>query len=101
MRLKVTKADIKYGQRHNPSNCAIAQSIQRKLKKDKREYADINVLPETVSIQVFEDKKLVTYKTDMPTKGINFIHRFDNEMRVKPFVLSLPFIKTKETALTR
>lgn len=99
MRLKITKNDIKYGQRHNPSNCAIAQSIQRKLAKQKQEIADVCVLPNMVSIQVFEDNKIVTYKTDMPSKGANFVHRFDNEMRVKPFVLSLPFVKTKATLL--
>lgn len=99
MRLQITKNDIKYGQRHNPSNCAIAQSIQRKLSKQKQDIADVCVLPNMVSIQVFEDNKIVTYKTDMPTKGANFVHRFDNEMRVKPFVLNLPFVKTKQISL--
>lgn len=99
MKLSITKNDIKYGQKHNPSNCAIAQSIQRRLKKDKVEYADINVLPENVSIQVFEGKKLVTYNTQMPSKGSNFVHRFDNELKVKPFSLNLPFKKSREKQL--
>jgi len=101
MKLSITKNDIRYGQRHNPSNCAIAQSIQRNLKKNKVEYADINVLPQTVSIQVFEDNKIVTYKTEMPNRGAKFVHRFDNELRVKPFSLSLPFVKTKEAELSK
>lgn len=99
MKLNITKNDIKYGQKHNPSNCAIAQSIQRRLKKDKVEYADINVLPENVSIQVFEGNKLVTYNTQMPNKGSNFVHRFDNELKVKPFSLTLPFKKSREKNL--
>ena len=99
MKLQITKNDIKYGQKHNPSNCAIAQSIQRGLKKKKVEYADINVLPENVSIQVFEGKKLVTYSTEMPAKGSNFVHRFDNELRVKPFSLNLNFLKVREKQL--
>lgn len=99
MKLSITKNDIKYGQKHNPSNCAIAQSIQRRLKKDKVEFADINVLPQNVSIQVFEGNKLVTYNTEMPAKGSSFVHRFDNELRVKPFSLTLPFKKSKEKQL--
>lgn len=99
MKLKITKDDIKYGQRHNPSNCAIAQSIQRRMAKQKQEIADVCVLPNMVSISVFEDNKIVTYKTDMPSKGAQFVHRFDNEIRVKPFVLNLPFVKTKALSI--
>ena len=101
MKLTITKNDIKLGTRHNPSGCAIALSMQRKLRKQKREYADISVLPEHVSMQVFEGDKLVTYSTQMPLKGSSFIHRFDNEMRVKPFSLNLNLVKVRETVLTK
>ena len=96
MRLSITRNDIRNGTRHNPSNCAIARSIQRKMAKSKKDVADINVLPESVSIQVFENNKIVTYSTEMPLKGTNFVHRFDNELRVKPFSLNLRFDKIKE-----
>jgi len=99
MKLSITRNDIREGVRHNPSNCAIARSISRNLGKKKMDVADINVLPETVSIQVFEDNKVVTYNTQMPVKGTNFVHRFDNEMRVRPFQLTLNFEKSKERVL--
>jgi len=101
MKLTISKNDIKYGQKHNPGNCAIALSMQRKLRKQKREYADISVLPENVSMQVFEGSKLVTYGTQMPLKGTNFIHRFDNELRVNPFSLNLNLRKIREVSLTK
>jgi hypothetical protein len=101
MKLNITKNDIRYGQQHNPSNCAIAQSIQRKLRKQKRDYADINVLPDHVSIQVFEEGKLVTYGTPMPFKGSNFVHRFDNDLRVKPFSLNLNLQKIRQVVLAK
>ena len=99
MKLSITRNDIREGVRHNPSNCAIARSIQRNLAKNNMDVADINVLPESVSIQVFESNKIVTYNTNMPLKGTNFVHRFDNEMRVKPFQLTLQFEKSKERVL--
>lgn len=101
MKLSITRNDIREGVRHNPSNCAIARSIQRNLAKNNMDVADINVLPESVSIQVFESNKIVTYSTHMPLKGTNFVHRFDNEMRVKPFQLSLNFAKSKERELLK
>lgn len=101
MKLTINKNDIKLGQKHNPSGCAIALSMQRKLRKQKREYADISVLPEHVSMQVFEGNKLVTYSTTMPLKGTDFVHRFDNELRVKPFSLNLNLKKVREVSLTK
>lgn len=101
MKLTINKNDIKYGQRHNPGNCAIAMSMQRKLQKQKRQVADICVLPENVSMQVFEGNKLVTYGATMPLKASEFVHRFDNELRVKPFSLNLNLRKIREVVLTK
>lgn len=101
MKLTINKNDIKLGQRHNPSNCAIAMSIQRNLQRNKKEVADICVLPENVSMQVFEGNKLVTYGTSMPHKASDFVHRFDNELRVKPFSLTLNFKKIREVVLAK
>jgi len=101
MKLNINKNDIKYGHRHNPANCAIALSIQRNMRRQKREVADICVLPENVSLQVFEGNKLVTYGTNLPVKASEFVHRFDNELRVKPFSLNLNFRKVREVALSK
>jgi hypothetical protein len=52
-------------------------------------------------MQVFEGNKLVTYSTTMPLKGTDFVHRFDNELRVKPFSLNLNLKKVREVSLTK
>jgi hypothetical protein len=93
MNLKITKNDIKNGKQHDPANCAIARSMKRKCKNNKKQIADISILPGHASLSVYEGNKIVVYGAKMPIKGSQFVYDFDNGVSTKPLNLILPFKK--------
>lgn len=96
MNLKITKSDIKNGKIHDPANCAIARSIKRGYAKKHKmnEIVDVNVFADHASISVYESNKIVTYSAKMNNKATQFVYNFDNNVRVKPLYLNIPFKQT-------
>jgi len=93
MNLKITKNDIKNGKQHDPANCAIARSMKRKCKNNKKQIADISILPGHASLSVYEGNKIVVYGAKMNNKASQFVYDFDNGASAKPLNLVLPFKK--------
>jgi hypothetical protein len=85
--LKITKANIKNGERANPGNCPIANSIRGKIKN----VIYVSVMPGEATIKVKQGKTIAAYKGILPKKGYNFIKNFDVGSKVSPFTLSLKF----------
>ena len=96
MNLKITKSDIKSGKIHDPANCAIARSIKRGYAKKHKmnDIVDVNVFADHASISVYESNKIVTYSAKMNNKATQFVYNFDNNVRVKPLYLNIPFKQT-------
>jgi len=95
LNFRITKNDIKGGEKSNPSNCAIARSVKRNKKvniKSVSVFHDVCILKKT-------DKsgKLVSYVAALPTNAQNFVRNFDHSLRVQPFSLNLNFVKTSHT----
>lgn len=90
--LRITKSDIKYGERSNPSKCAIARSVKRNK----------NLIINSVSVfhdvciirKINKTGKMSSYVASLPEKAQNFVRNFDHELKVLPFALNLNFTKT-------
>jgi len=96
MKFNITHNDIKLGKKHDPAGCAIARSVLRKFASKN---AKVSVLPEHLSIQVFDDKKITTWSCKMPRKATQFVYQFDNDASVKPFVADLDLKRNKSFVL--
>ena len=92
LNFKITKNDIKDGERSNPSNCAIARSVKRNKNitvKSVSVFHDVCILK-----KVNKAGKLSSYVASLPEKAQNFVRNFDHNLKVIPFALNLNFIKT-------
>jgi hypothetical protein len=90
--LKITKSDIKDGERSNPSNCAIARSVKRNKNvsvKSVSVFHDVCILK-----KINRAGKISSYVASLPEKAQNFVRNFDHNLKVLPFALNLSFVKT-------
>ena len=92
LKLNITKANISNGSKANPGKCPIANS----LKDSILNITQVSVLPNEASIRVKRGKKILCYKSKLSTKAYNFIRKFDDGRRVKPFSLTLDFVQQKK-----
>ena len=98
LNFKITKNDIKNGERSNPSNCAIARSVKRNKNIDIKSvsvFHDVCILKKTNSYG-----KLVSYAAYLPQKAQTFVRNFDHKLKVSPFALNLNFFKTSHSMAT-
>lgn len=92
LNFKITKNDIKDGERSNPSNCAIARSVKRNkniIVKSVSVFHDVCILKKTN-----KSGKISNYVASLPEKAQNFVRNFDHNLKVLPFALNLSFKKT-------
>lgn len=87
--IKITKANIKNGERTNPGKCPIANSIVENV--DNVIY--VCVLPNEATIKVKRGKKITAYRGALPATGYNFVRNFDDGLKVLPFALHLELKK--------
>lgn len=87
--LKITKANIKDGERTNPGKCPIANSIMESV----RNVIYVCVLPNEATIKVKKGNKVTAYRGKLPSEGFSFVRNFDDGLRVNPFSLSLSLNK--------
>lgn len=95
LNFRITKKDIKDGERSNPNNCAIARSVKRNKKaivKSVSVFHDVCVLKKLNSAG-----KLTSYVANLPYKAQTFVRGFDHKLKVQPFALSLNFFKTSHS----
>jgi len=93
LNFKITKNDIKDGERSNPSNCAIARSVKRNkniIVKSVSVFHDVCILKKTN-----KSGKISNYVASLPEKAQNFVRNFDHNLKVLPFALNLSFKKTR------
>ena len=83
--IKITNKNIKEGTLADPQGCAIARSLKSSIKN----LDSVSVLADHVKIS-FKNKK--SYVAIMPSKGTNFIKRFDRGQSVNPLELELNFV---------
>jgi len=83
--IKITNKNIKEGTLADPQGCAIARSLRSSI----RNLDSVSVLADHVKISL-KNKK--SYIADMPSKGTNFIKRFDRGQSVNPLELELNFV---------
>jgi len=91
--LNITKANISNGSQANPGKCPIANSIKDNIAN----ITHVSVLPNEASIRVKRGKKLIFFKSKLSPKAYNFIRKFDDGKRVKPFSLTLDFVQQKNS----
>lgn len=92
LNLRITKNDIKDGERSNPSNCAIARSIKRNKNitvKSVSVFHDVCIVK-----KANKSGNLASYVATLPQKAQTFVRNFDHSLRVTPFALNLNFAKT-------
>lgn len=92
LNFRITKNDIKDGERSNPSNCAIARSVKRNRNitvKSVGVFHDVCILKKTDAAG-----KTSSYVAYLPTKAQTFVRNFDHDLKVQPFSLNLNFFKT-------
>jgi len=89
--LNITKANISNGRQANPGKCPIANSLRENIAN----ITHVSVLPNEASIRVKKGKKILAYKSKLTSKAYNFIRKFDDGKRVKPFSLTLDFVQQK------
>ena len=89
LNLKITKANIRNGERTNPGKCPIANSILEKVKN----VIYVCVLPNEATIKVKNGKNVVAYRGKLDASGHNFVRNFDDGLRVNPFSLKLELNK--------
>jgi len=92
LNFRITKKDIKDGERSNPSNCAIARSVKRNKKvnlKSVSVFHDVCILK-----KVNAAGKISSYVAYLPHKAQTFVRNFDHKLKVQPFALNLNFSKT-------
>jgi len=93
--LNITKTNIKNGERANPGKCPIANSIRDNVKS----LVNVHVLPDNIFFVIKENKENVAYTTKTPYTGNQFIKKFDDGKKVRPFKLELNFTKTELVAI--
>lgn len=89
LNLKITKANIKNGERTNPSKCPIANSILEKV----RNAIYVSVLPGEATIKVKNGRNTIAYRGALPKDGYEFVKSFDDGLKVNPFSLTLKLNK--------
>ena len=91
--LKITKANIKNGERTNPGKCPIANSIKDTVKN----LIYVSILPGEATIKVKNGKNITAYRGALPKRGYNFIKSFDDGSIVNPFNLTLELKKLNKS----
>lgn len=89
LNLKITRANIKEGERTNPGKCPIANSIMESV----RNVIYVCVLPNEATIKVKKGNKVTAYRGSLPANGHNFVRNFDDGLKVVPFSLELKLDK--------
>jgi len=87
--LRITKANIKTGEKTNPSKCAIANSI---LDNINNVYY-VNVIPGLATVKLKKGNIITAYSSPLPKTATTFIKKFDDGKKVSPFSLKLEFKK--------
>jgi hypothetical protein len=87
--LKITRANIKNGERTNPGKCPIANSVLDNVNN----IIYVSILPDEATIKVKNGRNIVAYRGKMPKKAFNFVRNFDDGFKVKPFALTLELNK--------
>lgn len=98
LNFRITKKDIKNGERSNPSGCAIARSVKRNKNisiKSVSVFHDVCILR-----KVNAAGKISSYVAYLPQKAQTFVRNFDHKLRVQPFALNLNFFKTSSQKAT-
>jgi len=93
IKLKITKTNIKNGIPVNPGHCPIANSIMETVKNAYY----VRVLPSEAAIKVRNGKSVTTYRSKLPEKANNFIRKFDDSQKVKPFAFTLNLNKVNKS----
>ena len=84
MKIKVTQHDIDYGVRGEYSLCPIARAVKHKINGEVMVYGDDMSIFTTDIIRRYRYYKLPqNYK--LPQKAKDFMQRFDDGKKVKPF----------------
>ena len=79
MKIEVTQHDIDYGVRGEYSLCPIARAVKRKINGEVIVFGDdISIFTTVIIIRRYSYYKL-------PQKAKDFIKRFDEGKKVKPF----------------
>lgn len=92
---RVTKNDIKGGERSNPSNCAIARSIKRNKKLNVK---SVSVFHNVCVIKTnSKSGKIQSYVAGLNQKAQTFVRNFDHKLRVSPLSVNFNFVKTSST----
>jgi len=87
--LKITRANIKNGERANPNKCPIANSVIENINN----VVYVSILPQEATIKVKRGKKLIAYRGKMPENAFQFVRNFDGGSKVNPFILTLELDK--------
>jgi hypothetical protein len=87
LHLGIKNKHIDFGERTNPSNCAIAKALKGKIRNlDK-----VGVFPNFAYIIVKNRSKTQAYKAKLNKAAAAFIKNFDDYKPVAPFELNLNF----------
>ena len=78
MKIEITQHDIDYGVRGEYSLCPIARAVKRKI------YGKVTVSGDHISIFTTDIIRRYSYYK-LPQKAKDFIKRFDEGKKVKPF----------------
>jgi len=91
LKIRVSKKDIRNGEKSNPSDCAIAKALKR------------NKALNPTRVGVFYDKCIVqtvsakgrkqSYIASLNDRASTFVHRFDHGKMVKPLAITLDLKK--------
>lgn len=84
--IEVTQQDIDDGKRSNCNECPIALAASRALK-DKIEFNYVHVNPRSCGFWK-EDDPYFMGAINLPPNARAFVHKFDNDIPVKPFKFS-------------
>jgi hypothetical protein len=87
--IRITRANIKSGEKTNPSKCAIANAIMDNM----HHVYYVNVIPSAAIVKIKKGNTITAYSSPLPQKATTFIQKFDDGKRVSPFALKLQFTK--------
>lgn len=93
MRVVVTQKDIENGVPDRNMECPIALSLRRRLHSE-----DVRVYQSKFSISYLIDDVWATDVFELPSKAMNFIERFDDHQKVKPFTFEIDIDPEKYAA---
>ena len=92
--VNVIQKDIRYGEKAEPSKCAVA----RALKRDKR-VIKASVLPDSTAITIKHNGSIKTMVARNPRDVAKFIKNFDYDIKVQTVKFQLSFTSGYKASL--